>query len=268
MKKFMFVLMFASVFCLALGLTACNINGGKGDNGGNGGEGGGSTDVTDPSGSQTPDVGKEDGGETFDHVHAYTVDNVCSVCGDKWEYTEGLVFTLDTQTDTYVVSGIGDVLDDDISIPCGYQGRYVTAIGESAFENCEWLKTVMIPNTITSIGDWAFDNCDGLTNITIPDSVTSIRYGAFADCIRLTSIIIPNSVVTIGRSAFSGCSGLESVYYKGTPDEWDEIEIDSDNIELASAKRYYYSAEENYDGLHWHYDPETGEPVVWTKEND
>ena len=57
--------------------------------------------------------------------------------------------------------------------------------------------------TVTAIYDNAFDNCDGLTSITIPNSITSIGSHAFRDCSGLTSITIPNSVTSIGIDAFS-----------------------------------------------------------------
>ena len=36
---------------------------------------------------------------------------------------------------------------------------------------------------LTSIGNYAFDGCDGLTSITIPENVTSIGEHAFYGCI-------------------------------------------------------------------------------------
>ena len=49
----------AATLCLGLGFSACG-------------------DETDQN--SAPEV----------HHHTYTVDNVCSGCGDVWEYTEGL----------------------------------------------------------------------------------------------------------------------------------------------------------------------------------
>ncbi len=50
----------------------------------------------------------------------------------------------------------------------------------------------------------AFENCEGLTSVSIPDSVTSIGERAFYHCRKLTSIIAPNGVPNVGKNAFSG----------------------------------------------------------------
>ena len=86
-----------------------------------------------------------------------------------------------------------------------------TSIGESAFEGCNSLTSMTIPNSVTSIGDNAFQECTGLTSITIPDSVTSIGDYAFNGCESLTSMTILDSVTTIGEGAFNGCTGLTSI---------------------------------------------------------
>ncbi|MEB3391870.1 leucine-rich repeat domain-containing protein [Flavobacterium psychrophilum] len=87
----------------------------------------------------------------------------------------------------------------------------VTAIGESAFEHCNNLTSVTIPNSVTAIENFAFFGCSGLISVTIPNSVTDIEHGAFLRCSGLTSVTIPNSVTTIGDEAFADCSGLTSV---------------------------------------------------------
>ncbi len=128
----------------------------------------------------------------------------------------------------------------------------VTMIG-SAFDNCDKLTGVTLPEGVIYIGKYAFCNCDGLTEFTIPDSVTSISeyaflycdsltafYGKFASadnrCLiidgvlrlfarkGLTEYTIPNSVTSIGGSAFSGCSSLTSVTI---PDSVTEIGSDA-----------------------------------------
>ena len=81
----------------------------------------------------------------------------------------------------------------------------VTNIGESAFDNCDGLTSITIPNSVTSIGNDAFKHCTGLKSVVIGNSVTSIGNYAFRYCTGLTSITIPNSVTSIGNSAFYNC---------------------------------------------------------------
>ena len=87
----------------------------------------------------------------------------------------------------------------------------VSDIGKGAFSGCYNLKSVNIPNGVTSIDGSTFEFCESLNSITIPSSVTSIGYSAFWYCESLTSIIIPQSVKFIDDRAFSGCDGLTSI---------------------------------------------------------
>ncbi len=87
----------------------------------------------------------------------------------------------------------------------------MTAIGESAFEHCNNLTSVTIPNSATTIGKHSFVGCSGLISVTIPNSVTDIENGAFFSCSGLTSVTIPNSVTSIENSVFSNCDRLSTV---------------------------------------------------------
>ena len=86
----------------------------------------------------------------------------------------------------------------------------VTSIGYLAFARSV-VRSIAIPNSVTSIGNSAFSRCSGLTSVTIPNSVTSIGDSAFYGCSGLTSVTIPNSVTGIGKRSFMNCSGLTSV---------------------------------------------------------
>ena len=81
----------------------------------------------------------------------------------------------------------------------------VTSIGEGAFSGCILLFKIIIPNSVTSIGDLAFMDSNALSHIVISNSVTSIGDGTFYGCSSLTNIVIPDSVTSIGDIAFSGC---------------------------------------------------------------
>ena len=89
-------------------------------------------------------------------------------------------------------------------------GRIVTSIGKGAFEDCNTLGSVTIPNSVTSIELFAFYG-SSLRNITIPDSVTNIGYEAFCNCKSLTNIKLPAGMTKIDWYAFYLCSSLRSI---------------------------------------------------------
>ena len=111
-------------------------------------------------------------------------DKVCTRCGAKYVVRE-LEYIL-LPDDTYEVSGIGNVIEQNLTIPATYQGKPITSIGERAFENNIRLSSVTIPDCITEIADNAFFGCTGLTNIVIPNSVTSMGSHIFRNCYALT----------------------------------------------------------------------------------
>ena len=143
-------------------------------------------------------------------------ERTCS-CGEKETesipalYSMGLKYELNSDEESYSVTGRGNCTDKDIVIPRTHNGLPVTSIGDYAFDYCTSLTSVVIPDSVTSIGEWAFYNCDSLTSIVIPDSVTSIGDFAFCDCTSLTSVVIGDSVTTIGDYAFYWCTSLTSV---------------------------------------------------------
>lgn len=116
---------------------------------------------------------------------------------------------VDFYGETYKVSGIKEGAFEgceylrSIVIP-----NSVTSIGKKVFANCPRLQSVEIPNSITEVSDSLFFNCSALKSLKIPDSITRIRNSAFYGCSGLTTQVIPNSVTIIEDYAYYGCSGL------------------------------------------------------------
>ena len=86
-----------------------------------------------------------------------------------------------------------------------------TAIGDHAFAGCDYLKNVIIPDSVNSIGAYAFASCFGLVSLFIGKGVTSIGEGAFEECTQLATLSIGKGVTSIGDNAFEGCTP-ESVH--------------------------------------------------------
>lgn len=127
---------------------------------------------------------------------------------------ENLSYKLSDDNESVVVTGFKDVDKTAVVklvVPAVIEDMSVTAIKNIAFEDCDMLKTVELPDSVTSIGDSAFYRCKALESIKLPSSLTEIEDSIFYECSSLKSIVLPDSVSKIGIDAFRGCSSLKSV---------------------------------------------------------
>ena len=121
------------------------------------------------------------------------VDFICSVCNHTIIYTEGLEYTLSDDGESYLVSGIGTATDRDIKIMPTYDSKPVTGIADYAFKDKDefldnFIKSILIPDSVESIGKEAFYFCGGLQSVTIGNGVTSIGGDAFYNCSNITRV--------------------------------------------------------------------------------
>ena len=89
----------------------------------------------------------------------------------------------------------------------------VTEFVNSAFANCKNLTSVTLPQNISVLSEKMFSGCEALVGVALPATVTTIGDEAFYGCEALTSIAIPANVVTIGNKAFRG-SGLKTLTFE------------------------------------------------------
>ena len=146
-----------------------------------------------------------------------------------------------------------------------------------AFNNCNSLTSIEIPDSVTSIGSSAFNGCSSLTEVnylgTIDDwaqiefgnssanplcyakqlkingeivtevnltTATLISNYAFELCRSLTEVVIPDSVTSIGDDAFYGCSNIKEVYYNGSVESWLKISGLSELMGYGASDRKIY----------------------------
>ena len=148
-------------------------------------------------------------------------------------YSDGLEYTVSTNDQYYLLSGIGSCTDKYITVPPLYLDKPVKKVAQGAFEgrddfysiefsenmidieiqgfkDCVSLKRVVLPDGFIFIRDGAFRGCTALEEIVLP-SVRKIDQNAFRECSALRYVVIPENVVTIYAYTFYKCTSLESV---------------------------------------------------------
>lgn len=129
--------------------------------------------------------------------------------------TQGnLIYRVNADGESVTVSGTSrkpTQLTIGSSISDGNGKSYtVTKIATWAFNACNTLTEVTLPNTVDEIGSQAFFKCSNLTKVIIPEGVTKIGQAAFYGCSQLTSITIPSTITNMD-TAFSGNTALSHV---------------------------------------------------------
>lgn len=135
----------------------------------------------------------------------------------------------------------------------------ITSIQDHTFEGCSGLTALRIPSSVNHIGVMAFADCTSLVEITLPESLNGVGFQMFYNCTALKEITIPKIVRTIQRemfynctnlkkatfstdlnkideNAFFGCDNLAQVYYEGTQEQWEKVEVSAGNDAILRAE--------------------------------
>ena len=112
----------------------------------------------------------------------------------------------------------------------------VLEIGNSAFMFCDKIEKITVPLSVSKIGETAFSYSSALTTVIIEGNITKLDILTFMGCTALTEVLLPFSLDSVGYAAFDGCVALERVYFSGTKEQWEQIDIDGENTELDGAE--------------------------------
>ena len=87
----------------------------------------------------------------------------------------------------------------------------LTVIADNAFNSCNLLEAISLPDGIKSIGSSAFYYCASLPSVNLPDGVTELGSEVFKACYKFTSLNLPRSVSKIPSGAYSYCRSLPDI---------------------------------------------------------
>ena len=150
---------------------------------------------------------------------------------------------------TYNSTAMGKGLFYDCPLETVYLGRNCfqeysnVHAGYSPFYFMDTMSSLKIGDNVTYLGEYMFYGCNSLTSVSIPESVTTIMNHAFDNCIWLANITLPSNLAIIYSYAFYRCERLSTVNYRGSEEQWNAINIGSDNTPLTTATIVY-----NYTG--------------------
>ena len=151
------------------------------------------------------------------------------------------VYTFDgysySLVDTYRASLVGwDNSSDSLIVPHKIGDVYVSEIGDSAFKDDNFIKSVdfsdakrmfkigkyafsksvlkgnlVIPTRVTNIGTAAFEGCSSLESVQYSSDGGAVSAQCFKDCTSLKNVILTDYITSIERYAFTNCTALETV---------------------------------------------------------
>lgn len=139
------------------------------------------------------------------------------------------------------------------------------SVGECAFYGCEGLEAVSFGEGLEIVSPQAFGGCIALKSVMLPRSVKTIDENAFEDCVSLEYVALGGEIEKIADGAFIGCDALKAVYFYGTEQDFDNIDVLNGNDALLEASLYVYSAQKpQEDGRYWYYS-DNGKIIIWRK---
>ena len=92
------------------------------------------------------------------------------------------------------------------------------------------IDNIDIPSNIERISKYAFARCYGLSDVVLPEGLKFIDEGAFMNCCLMESITLPSTLEVIDFGAFQGCAKLAILHFRGTVDQWLNVNEKDDSL--------------------------------------
>lgn len=128
------------------------------------------------------------------------------------EQSNGLIYEYDEDCDEIYITGYTGTAAQ-LDIPATIDGKKVTTIDDSVFENCKSLVDVTISADLDYIGSNVFSGCSNLKSVIFTGKMLgNMEYGAFSNCNNLEKVVLPECITSIDSDVFFECENLKYVY--------------------------------------------------------
>ena len=134
---------------------------------------------------------------------------------------------------------------------------YITKIGQFAVTGLT-LETFKVPENVVEIGENAFENCNNMKDIYLPEGLKKIGYGAFSGIGEsFTSLTVPDSLEEVDEFGFAMCTVYTSrqPHVKDGSVAWTNVKWVGDDWYVrffpnppCSATYVFFGCELRYDG--------------------
>ncbi|OON95065.1 MAG: hypothetical protein ATN31_00125 [Candidatus Epulonipiscioides saccharophilum] len=111
-------------------------------------------------------------------------------------------------------------------IPQTVNGMRITDIDQNAFYQHPSLIELKVSSNIQIIQTSSFTGSNSLKKVTLGEGVKKIAVRAFSKCANLETVILPKSLVEIETAVFELTPKLNVIYFAGTQQEWDALDVD------------------------------------------
>ena len=105
-------------------------------------------------------------------------------------------------------------------------------IADEAFHNCNYVTSIVIPETVKSFGV--------MEKLNVGESAS---YGTFSNCSSLEKLTIPANVTAFDHAMVYRCNNLKEIYYSGGNAMWANIVVGENNDQLNNCIIYTLDAD-------------------------
>lgn len=135
---------------------------------------------------------------------------ICFFILSGCEYQDASYYQYEENEDgTVTIVGISETYSKKLKIPETLDGKTVSAIGKYAFYNNDYIREIILPDSVTEIGECAFADANMLNTVTLGEDCKVIGLQAFEGCDVLSEINLSENLETVSDLAFNGCIRLD-----------------------------------------------------------